>query len=105
MDAREPIEVDISGAPPPDTWECSGCWTWLPYVSFKKDLGKEGHWETCSSCRNKKTVQRNKRKRSNSTTVKTPLITWGEKTPEEYQIDFLKRKETAINWKAGLYWF
>jgi hypothetical protein len=37
--------------------------------------------------------------------VKIHLIPWEEKTPEEYQIDFLKRKEIAINWKARLYWF
>jgi len=82
MDPRKPTEVDISEYCPKGTKECSGCGTCVPDVSFKKDLGKEGH-----------------------DTVKTLLITWGEKTPEEYQIDFLKRKETAINWKAGLYWF
>ena len=106
MDPSEPTEVDISEYCPKGTKQCSSCWICLPFVSFEKD--KEGHFARCSSCRNKKTSERKarKRKRANSTSVSSIsiLINSGKKTPEQCQIEFLGRKETAINWKAGIRW-
>ena len=75
MDPIKPTEVDISDF-------------------FKKELGKEGNWETCSSCRNTSL--------SPSDMVKFLSINSGKKTPADYQIEFLEQTRACINKTAGM---